>query len=295
MAPDPGWVADPHVAWQILLAARLRDAPDVDTVAERVAAVEQDQGWLTSRVLQADEPSALLHSLAAAPGDAQLGVGVAGPWLGISAHHSVADGLALVALLGRVAGVPVSSSARGVGDRPPRSGLRTAMLRRLGEVAFRPPARIAASVTGPASGESLASATLAGGVDTARLVHAGVAAVSAHNAARGRRSVRVAVAVGVSRSGGSSLALADDSALLRLRGIERASVDEIRQLIRSAPTEPVPGATTAPGSATGRAMAAGVRLLAPRLGSTLLVSHLGAVKAPGVEDLAFYHVTGGGS
>ena len=38
------------------------------------------------------------------------------------------------------------------------------------------------------------------------------------------------------------------------------------------------------------------RLVAPRLGSTLLVSHLGTIDAPEeVSELAFYPVTGGGS
>ena len=42
-------------------------------------------------------------------------------------------------------------------------------------------------------------------------------------------------------------------------------------------------------------MRLGMRLLSARLGSTVLVSHLGRVTAPGVERLAFYPVTGGGS
>ena len=38
-----------------------------------------------------------------------------------------------------------------------------------------------------------------------------------------------------------------------------------------------------------------MRALAPRLGSTLLVSHLGAVTAPAASELAFYPVTAGGT
>jgi hypothetical protein len=38
-----------------------------------------------------------------------------------------------------------------------------------------------------------------------------------------------------------------------------------------------------------------MRLLARRLGSTLLVSHLGEVTAPRVERLAFHPVTAGGT
>ena len=45
----------------------------------------------------------------------------------------------------------------------------------------------------------------------------------------------------------------------------------------------------------GGAVSLGLRLLAPRLGSTLLVSHLGDVTCPGVAALAFAPVTGGGS
>jgi len=60
-----------------------------------------------------------------------------------------------------------------------------------------------------------------------------------------------------------------------------------------------PGAGAGAGSGgrilSGAARAA-LRLAAPRLGSTLLVSHLGALDAPSsVENASFYPVSGGGS
>ena len=59
-----------------------------------------------------------------------------------------------------------------------------------------------------------------------------------------------------------------------------------------APLEPPPAAR---GRAGARALSGGIRLLSRRLGSTLLVSHLGEVTAEGVTGLAFHPVTAGGS
>ncbi len=61
--------------------------------------------------------------------------------------------------------------------------------------------------------------------------------------------------------------------------------------MRSAPVQPAAAGAGAAGGLVG----VGLRLLAPRLGSTLLVSHLGEVTAPGVADLAFHPVTAGGT
>lgn len=291
------WVADPHVAWQIVLAARL--AAPVADLAARVHALEQRQGWPHGALLSAADPLALATRLASEPAPTPLTVGTVGPWLVVAAHHSVADGLALLAVLHELTGLPVRSSARGLGDRPATGSLRRAMVRRLREVALQPPARVAPApsptATGDAGpGDAIATLDLPGRVDTARLVHAGLHAVIAHNTRHGRSTRHPVVAVGASRSGGSHLSVTDDSALLRLRGLKHADVDEIRRRVRTAPTEPPVGGGTGSGP-TARAAGLGVRLLAPRLGSTLLVSHLGAVEAPGVTALAFHPVTGGGS
>ncbi len=167
------------------------------------------------------------------------------------------------------------------------------------EAVVAPPATVA---PGPAPagpddtvGDTFVRFTVPGRVGTSELVRAATAATVAHNRERDARDSRVAVAVGASRAGGAAPRVADDSALLRLRDVERLSPDALREAIRSALPEPPP-----PGSAGGSRLVATVTTaamgaLSSRLGSTLLVSHLGEVEAPGVADLAFYPVTGGGS
>jgi hypothetical protein len=105
----------------------------------------------------------------------------------------------------------------------------------------------------------------------------------------------VSVAVGASgrvRAPGEEPA--DDSVLLRLRDLEGRSQEEVAALLRAAVPEPSP--QQAGGSRVlAAALGLGMRVLAPRLGSTLLVSHLGEVTAPAVERLTFHPVTAGGS
>ena len=49
------------------------------------------------------------------------------------------------------------------------------------------------------------------------------------------------------------------------------------------------------GASGGATVALAMRALAPRLGSTMLVSHLGSVTTDAATDLAFYPVTAGGA
>ena len=59
--------------------------------------------------------------------------------------------------------------------------------------------------------------------------------------------------------------------------------------------QPLEAPPTGGRRATARLMAGGMRLLSRRLGSTLLVSHLGEVTADGATGLAFHPVTAGGT
>ncbi|MEQ6901736.1 hypothetical protein [Nocardioides sp. YIM 152588] len=145
--------------------------------------------------------------------------------------------------------------------------------------------------------------TVPGGHRTSDLVHA---AASALGAAGGRR---VAIAVGASRrtppddpaadpaaGPGTGPRIADRSALLRLRDVERMDRDQVREAIRSAPVEASPhGEEGVRSRLAAGLLGAGIRLLAPRLGSSLLVSHLGRVDGTGVDRLLFHPVTAGGS
>jgi hypothetical protein len=169
--------------------------------------------------------------------------------------------------------------------------------RRIGEVAFRPPASLTPPTAPvPAPGDVLVSTELPGPVRTAPLVHAAARAVVGHQAARGREARHVAVAVGaVRRQAGDGIG--DHSVLLRLHDVERLDLAGVVEALRTAPvvTPPAPAPQRPWSRLAGRAAATGLRLLAPRLGSTLLVSHLGEVEAPRAERLAFHPVTAGGT
>ncbi|MBS45752.1 MAG: hypothetical protein CMH83_21780 [Nocardioides sp.] len=111
-----------------------------------------------------------------------------------------------------------------------------------------------------------------------------------HNAALGGRTERLALAVGLSRTGPRpDEPVADRSALLRLTDAERLDAEYLAAALRTAPTQAPPP----PGG--GRLAVALARRLAPRLGSTVLVSHLGRVSAPAYDRIAFAPVTLGGS
>ncbi|MCG8151542.1 hypothetical protein GUY44_13705 [Pimelobacter simplex] len=153
-------------------------------------------------------------------------------------------------------------------------------------------------------GDVLVSATLPGSHRTAELVHAAARAVVRHQEERGRPARHVAIAIGATRDPRPDAPpdhdegrIEDRSVLLRLRDVERLDLDAIRAAIRTAPlqTPPAPAERRPWSPALDRATTAGLRLLGPRLGSTLLVSHLGEVTAPAVERLAFHPVTAGGT
>jgi hypothetical protein len=141
-----------------------------------------------------------------------------------------------------------------------------------------------------------ASTTLDGPVRTAALVHAGAGAVAEGNRERGHRSDRVAVAVGVSRAGGTRTEVADDSGFppADRRGAPRPRGGRGR----ARPRTPCSCGGSAQGGVARAAsglIRTGARLLAPRLGSTLLVSHLGTIDADAVDAVAFHPLAGGGS
>jgi hypothetical protein len=220
--------------------------------------------------------------------------GLDGNTLVIRAHHRHLDGVGLLALLHELTGTQVTSLARGAGDRPAGSALRSTALR-LTEVAVAPPARVARSAETPVDDDSFAVRSVAGSTRTAALVHAGAAAISRWNAAHGGSTRRVAVAVGVSRTGGANLSIGENSGWLRIRNVEQMSPDQVARAVASAPLVSTPTGVLRSRPTRDRLVSTGLRLMAPRLGSTLLVSHLGRVQAPGVEDLAFFPITGGGS
>ena len=212
-------------------------------------------------------------------------VGIAASSVVISAHHAHVDGLGLLDVLSAVIGTPAAARVRGVAERPMRGGPVRTSGRRLAEAAFRPPAGIAAPKAAGGGGDVFAEATVSGSWRTADLVDAAVLGLVRYNTAAGRRTRHVAVAIGAGRPGSDDDRIANRSALIRLTDAERRSRDEMAELLRTAPLEPPPT----------KAMRGGIRLLSRRLGSTLLISHLGEVTADSVAGLAFHPVTAGGS
>lgn len=296
--PPARWVADPGIGWRILLTATLPEPPQPQLVADHLAALGARQDWPAPLIRTAASTDRLRAELADSD-PSPLIVGQAGHDLVLSAHHAAVDGLGLLRVLEALGLAPVTSSARGIGERPTGTGLTRAVARRLAEAAFQPPASVTPpDRPRPDAGDVMVERTVPGSFRTADLVHAAARAVVAHQAAHGRTARHVAIAVGASRRPDPTDAtLRDRSALLRLRDVETLDRAGIEQALRKAPAQVPPVATTQrPWTpALDRATGAGLRLLAPRLGSTLLVSHLGEVAAPRVDRLAFHPVTAGGS
>jgi hypothetical protein len=284
-------VADPGIGWRILLTAELAEVPDAGVVLDRLSDLYTRQRWAgTAEVRQDDDAAALRARLV--EGTHPVVVGLAGRTLIVSAHHSSVDGLGLLAVLSEVIGRPVASRVRGVADRPVRSGLARTTVRRAAEAAFRAPAGIDSPSAAGGGGDVFAELTVPGAPRTSALVHAAAQGVVRHNTSAGRRTRHLAVAVGAGRPDSDEDRIADRSALLRLTDLEDLSLAEIEDAVASAPLETPP---TAGRRAGARALRGGMRLLSRRLGSTVLVSHLGDVRAEALTGLAFHPVTAGGS
>lgn len=286
---EPTWVADPTIRWRILLTATAPGVSD-ETLDARLRGLHQAQGWPAPAPVTSGSLTALRRDLAEVP-DLPLVVGRAGDDLVVSAHHARVDGLGLLDVLAALTGSPVTSATRGVAGRVADGSLVSGLLRRLREVALTPPARIAGAVDRTAPGDTFVAGTVAAPVSTAQVVTALVRAVVERNTAAGVRARHVAVAVGAAVPDPGDPMLANRSAMLRLVDVERLGEDQVAEQLRVRGLDHA-GGTGAPGGALSRAA---VRVLAPRLGSTLLVSHLGQVTAPAAGALVFYPVTAGGT
>jgi hypothetical protein len=284
----PAWGGDPSIAWRIVLSSVPARALTAADLAERQRALHHEQGWPAPPPVVTGDASAVLREVADVR-DVPLVLGLAGAQLVVSAFHAYVDGLGLLDVLAALTGEPVTSSVRGIADRAvDRSGT----LDRLKEVAFSPPASVAIPTLAAATeGDAFVAIAVQDRVHTSELVHAAVAAVVARNTDRGRDSRHVTVAVGAGRPAGPGERLANRSELIRLRDLESMSPSAIRDALGTAPLSSAGGS----GAGGGRLAAYAMRALAPRLGSTLLVSHLGEVTTAAATALAFYPVTAGGT
>ncbi len=295
----------PDVSWSIVLGARVDGPPPLQTdVSDRLAAALTGRPLLgpvpAVRSVGPDGVAALRKSFANDPyqdGGPALRVALAGPpsEVVVAAHHGALDGLGLLALLGVVLGSSVSSSARGLGPTGPTRSFALTAARRVAEALLRPPGRIAPA-RAPAStappGDVLVALDVPAAVGgTAALVAAAVRAVSAWNGRTGEPAGRMIVAIGASRRPGSDLTMEERSAYLRIGPVPpTAGEAAVRSLVRSAVPEPA----APPVRGLGPLVPA-VRALSRRLGSTLLVSNLGTVTAPGLASVAFHPVAHGRS
>ncbi len=132
-------------------------------------------------------------------------------------------------------------------------------------------------------------------VNTAALAHAAVRSISAHNASTGVGGGRVALAVGVSMVGGGRPRIGDDSAFLRLTEAQRLDLDALGRALETAPLQVGGTARSDAARRAGGLIRWASRALSSRLGSTVLVSHLGRVEAEGLTEMAFYPLAGTGS
>lgn len=303
MSEPTTWVADPRLAWTPTITCARPAGLDADTLRDRLVRMNDTlrPGSSTAPVVESADGLELLRRTAAARSGGPVTGGLGPGTLAVSIDHAVGDGLSLLAALTEVTGVPLSSGFAGVGGRESQHGFVAARVRRLAEVLFSPPAVLpstAAAVADDAAwtGDVFASRSVAGAHGTTAVIAATARAVT-QELLTGRARRRVRIAVGLSTVSGSCPRLADDSALLRLSPATLGSPERIRAALRTQGLEPDPGDEAyerRPGLARLTTHVQG--RLASRLGSTVLVSHLGTVATgSALPGLAFYPVTGGAS
>jgi hypothetical protein len=293
-----GLYGDPTVAWSVLLRARLTSRVNETAVFDRLSrhACRFPQLGGAPAVVSTPDPGATAALFATRPyadGEplTRVAVGRGEPELILAAHHGAVDGLGLLGLLGVALDTELASNATGLGARAAGRSFANSAARRLGEAVFAPPARIQ-PVTGVQAASELFAEWSGARRDagTAALVAAATSAAIAWNQSHGVPTRRVVAAVGASRRPGDDLGVIQDSAYLRLRPNHRADRDELAARLATRAPEPAFPAYR------NRITSLAIRLLAPRLGSTFLVSNLGVVRAGAlVRSLAFYPVASGRS
>jgi hypothetical protein len=278
------FLGDDSVSWGIGLRAHVANPPTPDALAERLSGLTSMHPHLVDGEVVTCELDELLSRPFTGP---QVRAARTDQHVLVAAHHAVVDGLGLLAVLAGLLDTSVASSARGVGDRAERPFVSGA-LRRITEAVLAPPAVVPQA--GRRAGWDVVAATgLESSPRSGELLVAVAGAVQEWNLAHGGRARRVAVAVGASRRSGEEPQPVDASAYLRLTCAERLRPEQAEALLREHPVEPT-------GSGAAGEMAAAVaRALSRRLGSTVLVSHLGRVTAAGIDAVEFYPVTGGRS
>jgi len=280
-----GLYGDPTVTWSIALGVELRTSVVPDAVATRAA-----QGWESwahlgmlpkVELVPPDEWSSCRAGFLDTPyGDAdplvRIGLTTDGRRLLVAAHHGVIDGLGMLGLVGRLAGVPITSSARGIQEGAEPAGFWSRAIGRLGEALLRPPARLGPTRRrSPAGGDWVHVSVLpASALGTGQLV---AAVTRAGLAWRGRSRRRTVLSLALSTRPGAPQPAPDRATaygrIVTCSGSDAESAAALRELV----PEPAFPETTVGG--VGPAV---TKLLGSRLGATALVSNLGRLSGDGV-------------
>ena len=295
-----GLYGDPTVSWSIVLEADLSSVLTPEKARMRLAVATEERPWLGAapevEAVPGKQLPATRDRFAEMPyerGAPLIRVAVATdePVLLIAAHHGALDGLGLLAVLGLVLDVPVSSAAKGIGARTADRSFVASAFRRLAEALFAPPARITPERAASGPGDVFSARS----IPRMRLgspVFAAAAAMLTEgwNSRHGKKTARVVAAVGASWRGGAAPEPEHDSAFFRLRLGRKPGSVEVGALLATQPPEPDFPARSS------RIARLATRLLASRLGSTYLVSNLGVVSAAdAVTSIAFYPAASGRS
>jgi hypothetical protein len=291
-----GLYGDPDTTWGICLEVGLASPLEPAVVAaRRDVLLEQyphlvrgDEitlaapgAWEPSRALTAAEPfepdGPQLRMLLAADGRRLL----------VAAHHGVCDGLGLVAIAQALSEVPMTSLARGIGDRQaPRSFLSSSAAR-LREALLRPPPRFEAHRPERHEGEILVIRTVpraaVGTVDLCLALSSVFADWSEPD-----RAGRPLFVSGASRREPGVLAPDRQTAYLRFWFEPGWDRDQARAAFAALAPEPEFPETSAGG--LGPRV---TRLLRNRLGATAQLSNLGVLEGAGLEYAAMFPALSG--
>jgi hypothetical protein len=288
-----GLYGDPDVTWSIVLRLRLVDPHEREDVAGRVPDVFEAHPHLgRPPVVEVQDATTVDRFANEHYGDhaplVRLALDDSGRDLVVAAHHGAVDGLGLVGLAGRLSGLELGTSARGVSRTGQEPGFLAGTLPRLGEIVFRPPERFRGTERGERGDHLVYAERPLRMQGTGALAWAGLRALRDWNAAPPRHSQPV-IALGVSRRPGQPMPRPDrDTAYtrLRVRGIDTRA--ELTDLLGR--TQPEPDFPVTDARGLGAVL---TRRLAGRLGASMLVSNLGLLAHPGVASASFWPVASG--
>lgn len=296
-----GLYGDPTVTWSIVLRITLAQPLSTAQVQSRWEAMASEHPGVgragTVCVAESVDAGERLGPFSDRPyGDTdpllRVALGSDGTVLLVAVHHGAMDGLGLLGAAGRLAGVDLPSNARGVPSDADATNFWVASLRRLVEALVRPPMRLLSRRARRGAGDVLVSRDLGGSRGgSAVLLLAAARAGRVWNASAPRRARRgrLVVAMGLSRRPGTPMPPPDrDTAYVRLDAHTLDDLAAAGEVL--AGTQPEPAFPPSEGFGIGPLV---TKVLASRLGSTVLVSNLGVVSGSGLMGLEFWPVPAG--